>query len=299
MELYLTASASRRRGRDQAQPRFEELNQSLEAGVLVSTGTLCRSIVESRAVSNRGIFYVIGLFLSLIPATADEIRVAVASNFAQVADRLASRYEETTDHQVALIPGSTGKHYAQIRNGAPFDVFLAADSRRPQMLQEDGLALADTCVTYAQGKLVLWSPDPDRVDEKGQVLVSGDFHRLAMANPDLAPYGRAASEVLHALGLAANLRDRIVRGENVGQTFQFVATGNAELGFVAKSQIVELDGGRRSGSFWEIPQGLYSPIDQQAVLLTDSDAARGFLEFLTSAEARSMIEQQGYASFPD
>lgn len=247
------------------------------------------------AVSKQGILFAASLFLSLAPATAVEIQVAVASNFARVAERLATQFEDKSDYQVVLIPGSSGKHYAQIINGAPFDVFLSADSGRPEILEEEGIAIAGTRVTYARGRLVLWSPDRDRVDMRGEVLESGNFERLAMANPDLAPYGRAASEVLRDLRLLDKMRDRIVRGENIGQTFQFVATGNAELGFVAKSQIVELDGAMRSGSLWEVPQGLYSPIDQQAVLLVESVAAREFLDFLTSEEARSLIELHGYA----
>jgi molybdate transport system substrate-binding protein len=194
---------------------------------------------------------------------------------------------------VTLIFGSTGKHYAQIRNGAPFDAFFAADRRRPELLEEEGVALPGTRFTYALGKIVLWSPERGVVDPEARVLERGEFRHLAIANPKLAPYGKAAEEVLQARGVWARLRGRLVRGENVGQAFQFVKSGNAELGFVAYSQLKRANQ-PIEGSLWNVPRALYTPIEQQAVLLKDSVAARGFLSFVRSDEALTIIGDYGY-----
>ena len=242
----------------------------------------------------RALLTAAGFWLAVQGAAAVEIRVAVASNFSRVAELLAFRFEEQTNYHVTLIPGSTGKHYAQISNGAPFDLFLAADVERPELLEKGGLAVEDTRVTYAFGQLLLWSPTKDRVDSTGRVLRSGDFRNLAIANPDLAPYGQAAKDVLVSLELWEDLQDRLVRGESIGQAFQMVATGNADLGFISLSQIFDPSHPRSGGSYWAIPDKLYKPIEQQAVLLKDMGPAREFLEFLGSQEARRLIQQHGY-----
>ena len=226
---------------------------------------------------------------------ADEIRVAVASNFADAIKAAADVFEEQTGHRVILIFGSTGKHYAQIRNGAPFEAFFAADARRPALLETEGVAQPGSRFTYAVGKVVLWSPDPDLIDADAGVsnLANGDFRHLSMANPKLAPYGKAAEEVMRTKGVWEDLRTRTVRGENIGQAFQFVKSGNAELGFVALSQITQ-PGKAIAGSFWRPPQALYTPIVQQAVLLKANPAARQFLAFMQDDAAVRIIERYGY-----
>lgn len=226
---------------------------------------------------------------------AGEIRVAVASNFGEVIKVIAARFERRTGHQVIISLGSTGKHYAQIRNGAPFDVFFAADEHRPKLLEQEGIALPGSRFTYAIGKLILWSPRDGYVDSAGAVLKQGAFRYLAIANPRLAPYGKAAREVLEALGLWDSLGDRMVRGENIGQAFQYVKSGTAELGFVAYSQ-VKRPGHPIEGSYWIVPRELYTPIRQQAVLLKDSAAARAFLSFVKSEAAREIIHNYGYTT---
>lgn len=228
---------------------------------------------------------------------AEEIHVAVASNFAVALRQIATRFEDATQHEVVLSSGSTGKHYAQIRNGAPFDVFFAADAKRPQRLVQDGWALPNSRFTYAIGKLVLWSPSVDYVDEHGRILEAGVYRYLAIANPKTAPYGAAAREVLAAKGLWANLQPRLVRGENIAQTYQFVVSRNAELGFVAWSQI-QPSAGSESGSYWVVDPALYRPIEQQVVLLVrgkDKLAARQFLDYVKGGQAREIIERFGYA----
>lgn len=247
----------------------------------------------------RGVLVCACLWLAVGIVAAAEIQVAVASNFSQVVGILASRFETTTGHRVAVIPGSTGKHYAQIRNGAPFDLFLAADAIHPRRLEEGGLAIPGSRFTYAVGQLVLWSPREDFVDDQGEVLENGKFRHLGIANPGLAPYGLAAREALESLELWEGLQDRMVRGENIGQAFQFVASGNAELGFVALSQVMTPGHGLRTGSIWQVPQELYTPIEQQAVLVQDNAAAREFMDFLESAEARLIIRDHGYKSPQD
>jgi molybdate transport system substrate-binding protein len=226
-------------------------------------------------------------------AFAEEIRVAVASNFQHTLSEIATRFETTTGHEISLISGSTGKHFAQIMNGAPFDAFFAADAVRPERLVMENRALKGSRFTYARGQLALWSPAANYVDSSGEVLKHGSFRHLAIANPALAPYGEAALEVLEALGLRQELDSRLVRGENIGQAFLFVSSGNAELGFVALSQL-----NRRErpveGSFWLIPEDLYRPIEQQAVLLRDNEAARAFMSFVQSKEAAGIIRAHGY-----
>lgn len=228
-----------------------------------------------------------------MPGFTDDIKVAVASNFSSAIKEIAHEFEVNSDHRVILSPGSSGKHYAQIINGAPFDVFFSADSERPQRLEEEGVAIADSRFTYAVGKLVVWSPQSDRVDAKGKVLNSHDFGYLAIANPKFSPYGRAAKQVLKNLGIWESLQSRTVRGENIAQTFQFVSSGNAALGFVAYAQIVDADAIIK-GSFWEPPQALYQPIAQQAVLLKKSEAAQALISFVKSQEGQNIIAKYGY-----
>jgi molybdate transport system substrate-binding protein len=232
---------------------------------------------------------------------AAEVRVAVAANFTAPCEEIARAFEKASRHHVAVSSGSTGKLAAQIQNGAPFEVLLAADAERPALLEKDGTAVAGSRFTYALGRLVLWSPDPALVDGGGKVLASGSFRHLAIANPKLAPYGAAAEQVLNGLGLWQRLEPRLVQGEDIGQTYQFVASGAAELGFVALSQIraaASGDAGAKvKGSQWIVPEASYRPIGQQAVLLArgkDNPAARAFLDFLKGAEARSVIERYGY-----
>ncbi|MGH8558098.1 MAG: molybdate ABC transporter substrate-binding protein [Methylococcales bacterium] len=236
-----------------------------------------------------GFAWLSGIGISL----ADEISVAVASNFTDAIKTIAARFEADTAHKVTLIFGSTGKHYAQIKNGAPFDAFFAADVERPELLEKEGLASPGSRFIYAVGKIVLWSPRAGYVDSQGKVLQQQPFRYLALANPELAPYGKAAREVLQAYGVWDALQERIVRGENIEQTYQFVDSGNAELGFVAYSQI-RRPGHPVAGSFWEVPQSLYSPIEQQAVLLKDREAARAFLSFVKGDESRTIIQGFGY-----
>ncbi len=243
----------------------------------------------------------LSFLLALFPrvSLAEELRVAVASNFYSTIKVIAEQFElKTTNssgqqHKVILIPGSSGKHYAQIINGAPFDIFFSADTERARLLEQSERAESGTRFTYALGKLILWSPMDNYVDLKGEVLKSKDFRYLAIANPKLAPYGKAAEEVLKSLNIWTVLGGRIVRGENIAQTFQFVSSGNAKLGFVAHSQIKSSDLSI-SGSFWEVPQSIYRPIEQQAVLLRDSSLAREFLSFVKSDESLSIIYESGY-----
>jgi molybdate transport system substrate-binding protein len=231
------------------------------------------------------------------PAAAEEAVVALATNFAQVAERLEGEFEQGSGHTLTLVAGSTGKLYAQIAAGAPFDAFLAADQARPERLERDGLAVPGSRFTYATGRLTLWSPEPGRVGSDGTAtLRRGGFRLLAIANPALAPYGIAAKQTLERLGLWQGLEDRIVMGETVGQAHALVASGNAELGFVALSYVLS----RRNetpGSRWDVPPALHAPIRQDAVLLAraaGNPAARGFLDFLRSERAKSLIETYGY-----
>jgi len=236
---------------------------------------------------------IVALLYYLAPAQADELRIAVATNFSRTATVLAKQFEQQTGHTVRLAFGSTGKHYAQIIHGAPFDIFLAADERRPALLEKAGIAVPGSRFTYAQGRLVLWSPDENLIDKNAAVLSTGQFRKLAIANPKLAPYGLAAREVLQARGLWEKLRLRLVRGENIGQTFQFVRSGNAQLGFVAAAQIFSTDNNPDS-SWWEPPQSLYTPIIQQAVLIKNTPATRAFVMFIKSKAVRALIQARGY-----
>lgn len=238
----------------------------------------------------------LGLTLALSPALADEVSIAVAANFTAPAKQIAVAFEQDTGHKVMVSTGSTGKLYEQIRNGAPFHVFLAADTKTPIKLDAEGMAVAGSRFTYAVGKLVLWSVKPDFVDDQGTVLKRGDFQHIAMANPKLAPYGAAAVETMTRLGVLATLTPKIVQGENLSQTQQFVTSGNAELGFLALSQVIQ-SGKPIGGSMWAVPSSLYSPIRQDAVLLATGKghpAAEAFVKYLKSEKAHAIIESYGY-----
>jgi molybdate transport system substrate-binding protein len=227
---------------------------------------------------------------------ADEVQVAVAANFSAPMQKIAVEFEKDTGHKAQLIFGSTGKLTAQIDNGAPFDILLAADDETPAKLEKEGAAVANTRFTYAIGKLVLWSAKPGFIDDKGDVLRKGEFKHLSIANPKLAPYGRAAIETLTALKRLEALQPSFVQGENISQTHQFVATGNAELGFVALSQVMK-EGKISEGSAWIVPSGLYQPIRQDAVLLEkgrSKPAARLLMNYLAREKSRSIIRSYGY-----
>ncbi|MEK8033407.1 molybdate ABC transporter substrate-binding protein [Ideonella sp. DXS29W] len=229
-------------------------------------------------------------------ATAAEVRVAVAANFAGPAAQLAEAFHAASGHTVQISAGSTGKFYAQIRAGAPFEVLLSADEETPQKLIDEQLAVPGSAFTYAVGQLVLWSARAGVVDGDGRVLASGGFTHLALANPKLAPYGAAAIEVLKARGVLEALTPKLVQAESIAQAYQFVYTGNAELGFVALSQVAA-PGQAASGSYWRVPASLYRPIRQDAVLLqagAASSAARDWLAYLRSAPARAIIAAYGY-----
>lgn len=234
------------------------------------------------------------LFAPAPSALAARVTVAVAANFAATAERIADAFTSAQGHEIVLIAGSTGKHYAQVVAGAPFDVLLAADRVRPERLEQGGLAVAGSRFTYAHGRLALWSPQDVLIDEDGRVLQSGAFHHLALANPRHAPYGLAAQQVLTRLGLWESLQPRLVFGESVGQAFGFVRSGAAELGFVALSQVIAT--GSEAGSAWTVPESLHAPIEQQAVLLRDAPAPRAFLAFLRGETAGAIIAASGYGA---
>jgi len=232
------------------------------------------------------------------PAFAEGTLVAVAANFTATAQDLGSAFTDRTGHRVRFSFGSTGKLFAQIVHGAPFDAFLAADVARPERAEADGLAVSGTRFTYAVGQLVLFSRQPNLVDTVGAVLSSGQFPRLAIANPATAPYGAAAIETMRGLGVFDSLAAKIVQGDNVAQTLQFIMTGNVPLGFVALAQVVALErSGQAGGSRWVVPARLHGPIRQQAVLLNrgaDKAAARAFLAFLKTPVAGAIITEYGY-----
>lgn len=239
---------------------------------------------------------ILGLALLCVSmAHAEKVNVAVAANFTAPMKQIARKFASDTGHKAIINYGSTGKLYAQIINGAPFDVFLSADQARPHLLHKN--ALADPPITYAIGRLALWSPDRKLVDKQGEVLRQNGFRRLAIANPRTAPYGLGAMQVIKHLGVGESLSHRLVRGENIAQTFQFVMTGNAELGFIALSQVKD----DSDGSIWVPPQSLYDPILQDAVLLArgrDNPAASSLIAFLGSDAARRIIANYGYSLAP-
>ena len=240
--------------------------------------------------------------LFFVAAQAGEVTVAVAANFTAPMQKIAKAFEQDTGHKAQLAFGATGKFYAQIKNGAPFAVLLAADDETPARLEKEGLAVAGTRFTYATGRLALWSKSPNLVDDKGEVLRSNSLnkigiHKIAIADPKLAPYGVAAMEVIQHLGLQANVTPKLVQGESIGQAYQFVSTENAQLGFVALSQI-SIDGRITQGSAWVVPHSMHTPLKQDAVLLNagkDNAVALALLKYLQADKTKTIIRQYGYA----
>ena len=229
-------------------------------------------------------------------ARADVVQVAVAANFTAPARALAEVFARTTGHEAKLSFGATGAFYTQIKNGAPFDVLLAADNERPARLEKEGDTVPGSRFTYATGQLVLWSAKPGLVDDEGAVLKHGQFGKIAIANPKNAPYGAAAVEAMNKLGLAATLQPKLVTGESIGQTFNCIATGNAELGFVALAQVLEGDK-LKSGSMWVVPAQYHAPIIQDAVILNcaaSNPAAKAWMELLKTPQSKALIRSYGY-----
>ncbi|MEQ1807506.1 MAG: molybdate ABC transporter substrate-binding protein [Burkholderiaceae bacterium] len=246
-----------------------------------------------------------GATLCAVPAHAGEVRLAVATNFAQAIDKLKPIFEASTGHRLIITTGSTGKLYAQVKSGAPFDVLLAADAQTPQRLIDEGDAVAASRFTYALGQLVLWSATPGRVGTDGAATLRAlQFRHLVVANPQLAPYGAAARDALRALGVWDSVQAKLAYAQNIGHAYSMVASGNAELGLLALSQVragadgVRGGAGGVDGSSWPVPAALHAPIRQDAVLLTHgqaNDGARAFLEALKSPQTRRLIESFGYA----
>jgi len=236
------------------------------------------------------------LLLSSSVACAGEVNVAVAGNFFKPIKVLAADFEEKSGHRIALSVGATGKLYAQISNGAPFELFFAADQKRPTKLVTQKLAVKASQFTYAQGQLVLWSKNTDAIDAQGSILSSPDLQRLAIANPKAAPYGEQAVNALTKLGLYKQLENKIVQGQNIGQTYQYVSSGSVEQGIIAMSQVT-VNGEITTGSAWVIPSELYDAIQQDAVLLErgkDNPVAQQFLDYIKSPSAIKIIRSFGY-----
>jgi molybdate transport system substrate-binding protein len=242
------------------------------------------------------------LLLACLPAAAEELNVAVAANFLGTLQQLAPEFQQASGHRLVISSGSSGQLYAQIKQGAPYDVFLSADSDRPKLLESEGLGVAGSRFTYAIGTLVLWSARPGYVDSAGKVLHSGQVRLIAIADPKNAPYGLAAQQVLTALGVwdDFNRDHKIAMAENINQAWQFAATGNAELAFIARSQInaANSDGKTLAGSWWEPPQSEYTEIDQDGIVLTHSGkraAAEAFMRWLRGdSQAIALITAAGY-----
>ena len=244
----------------------------------------------------RKFFLLVILGFPVGTAFADEVQVAVAANFMAPMEQIAAAFEKDIGHKVKLIFGSTGKFYAQIKSGAPFEVLLAADAATPAKLASEGNAVDASRMTYAIGKLVLWSAKPGLVDDKGEVLKRADFSHVAYSNPALAPYGGAAVQAMKSLGVFDALQPKLVQGENITQAYQFVASGNAEIGFIALSQVFK-DGKISEGSAWIVPSDLYQPIRQDAVILEKGrgkPAAEALMKFLKGDKATAIIVSFGY-----
>lgn len=245
--------------------------------------------------------FVTATLLASVNTYAAQATVAVAANFAEVAQHLKTDFEKQTGDQVSISVGSTGALYAQIQHGAPFDIMLSADQRRPRLLEQEGNAVPGSRFTYAIGQLTLWSPKAGVVAKDGATtLAKGDFQRLAIANPKLAPYGAAAVQTLRSLHLYDKVAPRIVTGANIGQTFAMVYTKNAELGLVALSYVLS-SRNTQPGSRWDVPQKLYTPIRQDAILTMhgkDNPAARKFLAFIRKPAALAVIRSFGYRVMP-
>ena len=228
--------------------------------------------------------------------SAETVHVAVAANFVEPLKNISAQFEKTTGNKVMVTSGATGKLYAQIKNGAPYDILLAADAKTPAKLESEDAIVPGSRFTYAIGKLALWSAKPGYVDNKGEILKTQPFRHIAIASPKLAPYGLAAEQTLEKMGLWQAMQAKIVQGENIGQTYQFVASGNAELGFVALSQIYK-NGKVKSGSAWIVDTRDYQPIKQDAVLLThgkNNAAAAALMKYLKSGESYKVLKSYGY-----
>ena len=251
-------------------------------------------ITETRVASLITVF--ITYMLLSVSVQAAEVKVAVAGNFAQPMKDIAAEFEKDTGHKLSLTQGATGKFYAQITNGAPFEVFLSADDETPAKLVKEGKAVSGTQFTYAIGRLVLWSPDEKLVDQGGALLKTDRFKFIAIANAKVTPYGRAAVQTMQRLGVLSAIEPRVVQGESIAQTHQFVTTGNAQLGFVALSQVWE-NNRIKSGSGWIIPEEIHEQLRQDIVLLNpgkDSSAATALVNYLKSDKAKKIIERYGY-----
>ncbi len=230
-------------------------------------------------------------------ASAENVHVAVAANFVEPLKNISAQFEKATGDKIMITSGATGKIYAQIKNGAPYDVFLAADSKTPAKLESENAIVPGSRFTYAIGKLALWSAKPDYVDNKGEILKKQSFRHIAIAAPKLAPYGLAAQQTLEKMGLWQTVQPKIVQGENIGQTYQFIASGNAELGFVALSQIYK-NGKVTSGSAWIVDSKDYAPIKQDGVLLNhakNNAAAAAFMKYLKTPASYEILKSYGYA----
>ncbi|OQX04717.1 MAG: molybdate ABC transporter substrate-binding protein [Thiothrix lacustris] len=236
----------------------------------------------------------ITLSFSVASAWAEDVPVAVAANFTKPMEKIAADFEKATGNKAVLSFGATGKFVEQIKNGAPFQILVSADQKSPIKLEKEALAVLGTRYTYAIGKLVLWSAKPQFVDDKGTILkTNSDFEHIAIADPKVAPYGKAAMQVMEKMGVLDTLKPKMVQGESIGQTKEFVASGNAELGFVALSQVIK----ETTGSSWMIPQDLYSPLYQDVILLKtgeSSAAAKALLDYLRSDAALAVIKDYGY-----
>ena len=236
-----------------------------------------------------------------ISVQAEQLNAAIAANFTGTMKQLKPLFEHESGHRLITSFASSGTLFAQIHNGAPFDIFLSADEQRPQQLINDGIAVADSSFIYATGLLVLWSNQAELVDPQGSILSNGHWpdkgiHHIALANPKTAPYGRAALQTLETMQLLDAIRPYRVTGQNIAQTFQFVASGNAQLGFIAQAQLLALPESER-GSYWRVPKKMHSPIQQMAVMLNrgrENSAAEAFLTFLQSPQAQSIIRARGY-----
>jgi molybdate transport system substrate-binding protein len=243
----------------------------------------------------KALFILCVLFLNSSLLIAAEVHVAVASNFVAPLEKIANAFAEETGHTLIISSGSTGNLFAQIMNGAGYEVFLSADEEHPKKIAAEKKGSPESIFSYAIGKIVLWSPSSTLIDHKGRFLEKMTFQHLSMANPKLAPYGKASEEVLKKKGLWEKVQKKLVIGENINQAHQFVASGNAELGFVAYSQI--LTDGKPQGSYWIPPQDFYQPLHQDVILLEkgkNSDAAKSFLTFLKNKKARDIIKSSGY-----
>jgi molybdate transport system substrate-binding protein len=255
---------------------------------------MMRNVMQFRL---QAVLCIVFFHVWLTAATAEEVRVAVAANFLATLNEIVKNFEKDTGHTVVVSSGSSGKLYAQIKNGAPFEIFFSADTNRPRTLEEEGLAVQGSRFIYSVGRLTLWSPDPDLVKENGEtVLTNSKFDHLAIANPVTAPYGASAKKALEKMNLWDRVKDKLVQGENIGQTFQFVYSQNAQLGFVALAQVMDpkISG---SGSRWDVPPAFHDPLEQEVVLLVtgqNNSAAKEFLEYVQGEKSRAIIEQFGY-----